>query len=71
MMLPPLTFMMDSTMNLISELHHKYERKKNIITCTLKIPKNYPYCRCHYQTLLPTPIVQKVKETLIDAKICL
>lgn len=39
-MLPPLTFMVDLTMNLMSGLHHKCERKSTIFRAT-EVPKNY------------------------------
>ena len=59
MVLPPLTFIMNFTMNLISELYHKCERRGTIF-CTLRLLKYYSIDKgpnlgrsgCHYLYLL-------------------
>jgi len=40
MVVPPLTFIMNSTMNLMSELYHKCERRGTIFRAS-RLPKYY------------------------------
>ena len=44
MVLPPLTFMVDPTMNLISGHHHECERREYHSPC-YRSPKNYSFFR--------------------------
>jgi len=42
MVLPPLTFMVDPIMNLMSEPYHEYERRSTILYI-LRVLKNYSF----------------------------
>lgn len=50
MMLPPLTFMMDPTMNLMSGPHHECKRRESTILRTPGVPKNYSINRGEHQS---------------------